>query len=65
MNTKSAFIDQADLTARAAKKEWAEPQIMLERPLEARADDNDKPRLFPTPVGRVGPLGTSGTGTCL
>jgi hypothetical protein len=61
MNTKPEFHDEADLTARSAKKEWAEPQIVLERPLEARADD--APIMFPTPTGRrINPLGTSSQG---
>lgn len=64
MYTNPELIDQADQTARSAKKEWAEPQIMVERPLEARADD--LPHMFPTPVGRLGPLGTaSGGGICI
>jgi hypothetical protein len=64
MNTHPELIDQASEAVRAAKKAWVEPQIMVERPLEARADD--LPRLFPTPTGRMGPLGTSGgPGGCL
>ena len=58
MNTNLELIDQADQTPCAAKKEWAEPQILIERSLEARADD--LPRLFPTPTGRLRPLGLSG-----
>jgi hypothetical protein len=59
MNTNPDLINQADQTARTAKKEWAEPQIIVERSLEARADD--LPNLFPTPTGRMGPLqGSSG-----
>jgi hypothetical protein len=58
MNTKPEIHDEIDLTARSEKKEWAEPQIVLERPLEARADD--QPIMFPTPTGRrVNPLSSS------
>ena len=56
MNTNPELMSQAEQPARSAKKEWAEPQILVERPLEARADD--LPNLFPTPTGkRLGPLG--------
>jgi hypothetical protein len=59
MNTKPEFHDEVELTVRSAKKEWAEPQIVVERSLEARADD--QPIMFPTPVGRrINPLGSSG-----
>ncbi len=63
MNTNPELIDQADQPVRPAKKAWVEPAILVERPLEARADD--LPRMFPTPTGRMGPLGTaSGSGQC-
>lgn len=61
------LIDQVDPVAPSAKQEWLEPQIMIERPLEARADD-DQLYPFPTPIPRhrVGPLSTSGatSGSC-
>ena len=59
MNTNPELIDQVDPTRRPVKKEWAEPQIVVERSLEARADD--QPIMFPTPTGRrINPLSASG-----
>jgi hypothetical protein len=64
MHTRPEIIDQADQTAPAMRKEWAEPQIMIERPLEANAQYQPSiptpPEKFP---GHFGPLGTSG-GLC-
>ena len=62
MTTNPELIDQGIQLACPARKAWAEPQIIIERPLEARADD--LPRMFPTPTGRMGPLSTSGAGIC-
>ena len=63
MNTNPELMNQVDQPVRPARKEWVEPQIIVERSLEARADD--LPHLFPTPTGRMGPLLASGTsGEC-
>ncbi len=61
MTTQFDFSQPTEVTAPLAKKAWAEPQIVVERPLEARADD--QPIMFPTPTGRrVNPLNASSQG---